>query len=369
MRTASHLVPIKKIHRRAIGGAQALGLTVLLMLLQACGSGSTSLVEAPATGTSNAPTITSTSTPSTTGTGTPTTTTTTTTTGTSTPTTGTGTSSSSGGGPTPSTPTTTGTGTGTTPTTPVVTPSYVSDPVAAVQRIHSTTNLLWGFEKFFADPFGSQVPTVNKDGDFQYFDCTGQRFCAGSVSLTRTFTTAGTTSVITAGTAYAWYFQNYNRNGAMAIPTITLNGTAYLAFPEGFTAEIVNFQKVYNGKATLYIKTTPPQDVIDFEGSIKATNLSSEGIAPYTTVGKLEITPNNLPTWTIDFNNWRSYQGSGIEASKLSITESGQTAELSIELASFTETIYVLTYRLNDKTETVRIRKTWVSGGLQFVRI
>ena len=347
MGNSGKLVRPSNIQRGTARAAQALGVVLALFLIQACGSGSTILSGAPVTSASNASV--STNSPASNGTGT----------SSQTGTSGTGTSAG------------TGTGTGTDPKTSTnnVTPSYASDPEAALQRIHSTVTLLRGFEKFFGDPFGTQVPTVNKDGDFRYFDCTGLRYCAGSVSQTRTFKTLGSDGTITPGTAYAWYFQNYNTNGAMAIPTITLNGTAYLAFPEGFTVELQNYQRVYQGKATLYIKTKPPEDVIDFEGSINASNLSSQSSAPFNTVGRLEITPNNQPTWTIDFDNWRTYQGAGIEGSKLKVSESGQNAELSVELAGDSETIYALTYQLNNQVVTSRIRKTWEGGTVKFVRL
>jgi hypothetical protein len=331
--------------RRTTKHARALGAVLALSLLQACGSGSTVLSGAPVAATSIAALTTSNQTPNGAGA--------------STQTSAAGTGTSSGDT------VKSGTTTNTNNSSNTVTPSYASDPEAALQRIHSTINLLRGFEKFLGDPFGSQLPTANKDGDFRYFDCSGQRYCAGTVSQTRTFKTLGTNSAITPGTAYAWYFQNYNTNGAMAIPTIALNGTAYLAFPEGFTVGTANYQ----GKATLYIKTKPPEEVIDFEGSISATNLSSQSSVPFNTVGRLEITPNNQPTWTIDFDNWRTYQGPGIEGSKLKITESGQTTELAVELAGDTETIYALTYSLNGQVATSRIRKTWDGGAVKFVSL
>jgi hypothetical protein len=325
--------------RKIVISIRLLGAAAVI-LLQACGSGSSVLSGAPASSVPNA----------------------------------TDTTSVEGGKAGTSTAQVIGTETGannnTGASTSNVTPSFVTDPAGAVQRVHLTTTLLQGFQKFFANPFGSAAPTASQDGDFRYLSCSGLRGCGGSVSLTRTFKTLGTDDSITPGTAYAWYFQNYTTNGTWAIPTIDLNGTAYLAFAEGFSIGAATSDGVpYQGKATLYIKTKPPETVIDFEGAINAINLITEGYSSLKSVGKLEITPNNQPAWTLDFDNWRAVRGSGIEDSKLTITESGQTAELKVELARGSETIYSMTYQLNGQSTTVRIRKSWDTGVEKFERL
>jgi hypothetical protein len=323
-----------------------LGAALVIFMLQACGSGSNVLSGVPASSAPNANGTTSII----------------------------GTTSIEGGKAGTSTAQVTGTGTGaninSSTSTSNVIPSFVTDPAGAVQRVNLTTTLLQGFQKFFANLFGSATPTTSKDGDFRYLDCNGLRICSGSVSLTRTFKTLGTDNSITPGTAYAWYFQNYSSNGAGAIPTIDLNGTAYLAFPEGFNIGASTSEGVpYQGKATLYIKTRPPQTVIDFEGSINAINLITEGYSSLKSVGKLEITPNNQPTWMIEFDNWRAFRGPGTEGSKLTITESGQTAQLTVELAGGLETIYSMTYELKGQLTTIRIRKSWDTGIETFERL
>jgi hypothetical protein len=246
-------------------------------------------------------------------------------------------------------------------TNAVVTPSFVTDPLTAFKRLVADIAMLNEFDVFFNEPPNLAAPTVTTGQDFRYINCASTpRLCAGTVSLTRTYANAGTFADVTAGTAHAFSFQNYQYFGFLQHDAFT--GTAYLTFPEGFTVA----NGIYQGKASLYIRLKAPGPVIEWDGSVTASNFKNEGSPTHRLTGNVEVSPSSKPTWALNIASWRTF-GVTLEGSQLTITESGQSAEVVVESATSDESIIRMSYNVNGQPTTVRIKQTNVAGVLSYV--
>jgi hypothetical protein len=260
--------------------------------------------------------------------------------------------------------TTTGTGTNTpsasSTTSAVVTPSFAKDPLAAFKRLFADIAMLNEFELLFHPPPNFVTPTVLTGQDFRYINCDISREpCRGTISLTRSYATAGTFAEITAGTDHAFSYQNYEHAALYSHKAST--GTAYLAFPEGFTV----LNNIYNGKASLNIKLKAPGPVIDWNGRLSAANLKLEGGPAPLLTGTVEVLPNAQPTWVFNITHWRTY-GVVQQGSQLTITENGQSADIAVESATDFESNIRMTYNVNGQPTMVRIKQTSVGGVLSY---
>jgi hypothetical protein len=245
-------------------------------------------------------------------------------------------------------------------TNAVVTPSFTKDPLSAFKRLVADIAMLNEFDLFFNEPPNLVVPTVSAGQDFRYINCAPTpKLCNGTVSLTRTFTTAGTFAEITAGTAHAFSFQNYQYFGFIQHEALT--GTAYLTFPEGFSVT----NGTYQGKASLYVRLKAPGPVIEWDGSVIASNFKNEGSPTHRLTGNVEVSPSSQPSWALNIASWQTY-GVALEGSQLTITESGQSAEIAVESATSDGSIIRMSYNVNGQPTMVRIKQTNVAGVLSY---
>jgi hypothetical protein len=245
-------------------------------------------------------------------------------------------------------------------TNSVVTPSFVTDPLTAFKRLVADLAMLNEFDMFFQEPPNVVTPTVSTGQDFRYINCTPTpKLCAGTASLTRTYTTAGTFSNIPAGTAHAFIYQSYQYLGFIQHEAIT--GTAYLTFPEGFTAT----NSVYQGKASLYIRLKAPGPVIEWDGTVVASNFNNEGSPTHRLSGNVEVSPSTQPSWALNIASWQTY-GVVVQGSQLTLTESGQSAEVIVEYATADEAIIKMSYTANGQATFVRIKQNMVAGVLTY---
>jgi hypothetical protein len=243
----------------------------------------------------------------------------------------------------------------------VVTPSFVTDPLTAFKRLVADIAMLNEFDVLFNEPPNLAAPTVTTGQDFRYINCASTpNLCIGTVSLTRTFTTAGTFAEITAGTAHAFSFQNYQYFGFIQHEALT--GTAYLTFPEGFTVT----NGTYQGKASLYVRLKAPGPVIEWDGSVIASSFKNEGSPTHRLSGNIEVSPSSQPTWALNIASWQTY-GVALEGSQLTIIESGKSAEVVVESATSDESIIRMSYNVNGQPTMVRIKQTNVAGVLSYV--
>jgi hypothetical protein len=271
----------------------------------------------------------------------------------------------------PVTGTTTGTGTGTgtgnstgttttTSSSSSVTPSFATDPLTAFKRLVNDIAMLNEFDMFFFEPVDGVAPTTSTGQDFRYINCAPTpRVCNGTVSLTRTYNTPGTFTDISAGTSHAFSYQSYLSH--QFIQHGVLTGTAYLTFPDGFTIS----NGTYRGKTSLYIRLKAPGPVIEWEGSVTASNFKNESSPTHNLSGNLEVSPNGQPTWALNISLWRTY-GVVLEGSQLTLTESGQSAEIIVESASSDESIIRMSYSLSGQASTVRIKQSNMAGVLSY---